>query len=218
MRPFRPGVSARAFSYLGYYTWSRCRWLRRKHHRATWKDLRRLYYKGQRMVACLGKQEAVQPGDPDAEDWVAAQAVKILEGEAAHAAAGIRRRATTYGYTGTEREGADTCAAYLTAKNPYLGYANAVAQGWPIATGVIEGACRHLVKDRMDITAARWGMDGAKAIPSNSAPSPPAATSMTTGPSTCNKNTSASTVLATVSLDDQLTSKEPHPPGTRDGL
>jgi RNA-directed DNA polymerase len=44
---FRPGVSARAFSYLGYYTWQQAgRWLRRKHHRATWKDLRRLYYKG----------------------------------------------------------------------------------------------------------------------------------------------------------------------------
>ena len=38
------------------------------------------------------------------------------------------------------------------------------AQGWPIATGVIEGACRHLVKDRMDITGARWGLDGAENI------------------------------------------------------
>ena len=36
--------------------------------------------------------------------------------------------------------------------------------GWPIATGVIEGACRHLVKDRMDITGARWGTDTAEAI------------------------------------------------------
>jgi RNA-directed DNA polymerase len=45
---FRPGVSARAFSYLGYYTWQQVgRWLRRKHHRAAWKDLRRLYYKGE---------------------------------------------------------------------------------------------------------------------------------------------------------------------------
>ncbi len=34
----------------------------------------------------------------------------------------------------------------------------------PIATGVIEGACRHLVKDRMDITGARWGLNGAEAI------------------------------------------------------
>ena len=36
--------------------------------------------------------------------------------------------------------------------------------GWPIATGVIEGACRHLVQDRMGITGARWGLEGAQAI------------------------------------------------------
>ncbi len=37
-------------------------------------------------------------------------------------------------------------------------------KGYPIATGVIEGACRHLVKDRMGITGARWGLKGAEAI------------------------------------------------------
>jgi hypothetical protein len=103
-------------------------------------------------------------GDPDAEAWVAAQATKILQGNAAQAAAGIRRRATTFGYSPAEREGADSCADYLTAKKPYLDYATALAEGWPIATGVIEGACRYLVKDRMDITGARWGLDGAEAI------------------------------------------------------
>ena len=103
-------------------------------------------------------------GDPDAETWVAAQAARILQGKAATVAAGIRRRATTFGYSPAEREGADACADYLTAKKPYLDYATALAKGWPIATGVIEGACRHLVKDRMDITGARWGLDGAEAI------------------------------------------------------
>ena len=103
-------------------------------------------------------------GDPDAETWVAAQAAKILQGKAAQVAAGIRRRATAFGYSLAEREGADACASYLTAKKPYLDYATALANGWPIATGVIEGACRHLVKDRMDITGARWGLDGAEAI------------------------------------------------------
>jgi hypothetical protein len=105
-----------------------------------------------------------EPGDPDAETWVAAQATRILEGKAAQAAAGIRRRATTYGYSATERDGAGTCAAYLTAKRPYLDYATALAAGWPIAAGVIEGACRHIVKDRTDITGARWGLAGAEAI------------------------------------------------------
>lgn len=105
-----------------------------------------------------------EPGDPDAEDWVAAQATKILQGKAGQVAAGIRRRATTYGYAGNERRGADDCAAYLTAKRAYLGYNTALAAGWPIATGIIEGACRHIVKDRMDITGARWGLAGAEAI------------------------------------------------------
>jgi len=54
--------------------------------------------------------------------------------------------------------------SYLTNKASYLDYPTALNNGWPIATGVIEGACRSLVKDRMDITGARWGLDDAEAI------------------------------------------------------
>jgi hypothetical protein len=103
-------------------------------------------------------------GEPAAEEWVADQARKILHGKARQVAAGIRRRATAYGYAGPERAGADECARYLQNKQDYLGYATALRQGWPIATGIIEGACRHIVKDRMDITGARWGLEGAEAV------------------------------------------------------
>ncbi len=119
-------------------------------------------------------------GDPDAEAWVAAQATKILQGRAAQVAAAIRRRATTFGYAPAEREGADACADYLTAKKPYLDYATALAQGWPIATGVIEGACRHLAKTAWTSQAP----DGDSTEPrpySSSAPSSPTATSTSTG-------------------------------------
>jgi hypothetical protein len=102
--------------------------------------------------------------DPAAEEWVAGQALKILDGKAAQVAAGIRRRASTFGYSPAERAGADECARYLTAKRPYLDYPAALASGWPIATGVVEGAARWLVKDRMDITGARWGLQGAEAV------------------------------------------------------
>ena len=105
-----------------------------------------------------------EPGDPGAADWVAGRATAILEGRAGPVAAGIRRRATTYGYSPAERKGADTCAAYLDAKASYLDYATALAKGWPIATGIIEGACRHIIKDRSDITGARWSLDGAEAV------------------------------------------------------
>jgi hypothetical protein len=62
------------------------------------------------------------------------------------------------------RAAADRAADYLTRLRPCLDYATALEYGWPIATGVIEGACRHLVKDRMDITGARWGLAGAEAV------------------------------------------------------
>jgi hypothetical protein len=44
------------------------------------------------------------------------------------------------------------------------GYAKALRRGFPIATGVVEGACRYLVKDRMDRTGARWSLAGAEAV------------------------------------------------------
>ena len=103
-------------------------------------------------------------GEPASEEWVADQARKILHGKARQVAAGIRRRATGYGYSPSERAGADQAARYLQNKQGYLGYATALAKGWPIATGIIEGACRHIVKDRMDITGARWGLEGAEAV------------------------------------------------------
>ncbi|MGH9304512.1 MAG: ISKra4 family transposase [Acidimicrobiales bacterium] len=103
-------------------------------------------------------------GDPAAERWVADKATAILEGKATIVAASIRRKATTLHLDAKTRKNADTCADYLLAKAPYLRYDQALARGWPIATGVIEGAVRHLVKDRLDITGSRWGLNGAEAI------------------------------------------------------
>jgi hypothetical protein len=103
-------------------------------------------------------------GDPEAERWVAEQAVKVLDGKAGDVVAGIRRRATRCGYSAAERKSADEAADYLTSKKPYLRYDRALQAGWPIATGIIEGACRHIVKDRLDVTGARWGLSGAEAV------------------------------------------------------
>lgn len=102
--------------------------------------------------------------DPNAETWVRQRALAILHGDAVQVAAGIRRRATAANLAPAKRAKADTCASYLVNKAPYLDYPTALASGWPIATGIIEGACRHLVADRMDITGARWSVDGAEAV------------------------------------------------------
>ncbi len=103
-------------------------------------------------------------GDPTAETWVRRHAQTILAGGATRVAGALRRAATTAGLEPSRRENADTCASYLTSKADYLNYQDALQQGWPIATGIIEGACRHIVKDRLDLTGARWGLPGAEAI------------------------------------------------------
>jgi hypothetical protein len=105
-----------------------------------------------------------QEGDPAAEQWVSDKARQVLDGRAGIVAAAIRRKATRLALEPNKRQAADRCSDYLLAKRPYLDYPTALQNGWPIATGVIEGACRHLVKDRLDITGARWGLAGAEAI------------------------------------------------------
>ena len=102
--------------------------------------------------------------DQAAARWVHRQATRVLEGHARKVAGTIRRQATNARLDLSQRKPADEAAAYLTNKAPYLDYPTALEQGWPIATGIVEGACRHLVKDRMDITGARWGLAGAESI------------------------------------------------------
>ncbi len=103
-------------------------------------------------------------GDSDAEAWVRARALAVLQGKARTVAAGIRRRATAERLTKQKRTKADACAKYLTNKADYLDHPTALDAGWPVATGVIEGTCRYLVADRMDITGARWSVAGAEAV------------------------------------------------------
>ena len=106
------------------------------------------------------------PRDPAMEDWVITQGTDILHGRAAEVITRIARLAGQH----PPRPGSEhakiirTTLHYLDAKQPYMDYPRALAEGWPIATGVIEGACRHLIQDRMGITGARWGLAGAQAM------------------------------------------------------
>ena len=85
-------------------------------------------------------------------------------GGIAHYPATRYERAAPHGITGARREAVETCAEYLRARSRQLDYAAALRAGLPIATGVIEGACRSLVQDRMGITGARWTVQGAEAV------------------------------------------------------
>ncbi len=101
-------------------------------------------------------------GDEAVEEWIAEKTVNILNGHCSQVAKGLRISATKRKIT--DRTNIDKCADYLLNNKARLQYGIALESGFPIASGVIEGACRHLINDRLDITGARWGLQGAEAI------------------------------------------------------
>ena len=107
--------------------------------------------------AVLQRKEVVAP-------WVGNTLLRVLLGHSAVVAATMRAAATRQKLSATARKSVDTCARYLQNHAPYLAYHHYLNAGYPIATGVIEGGCRYLVKDRLALTGARWSLDGAEAV------------------------------------------------------
>ncbi len=103
-------------------------------------------------------------GSQEAQSWVAEQALNILKGKTAVVAVDMRRKSTRLQLGRTKRKPFDNCADYLTKYLPMLEYDLYLSEGLPIATGVIEGAGRHLIKDRMDLTGAHWRLKSAEAV------------------------------------------------------
>ncbi len=101
-------------------------------------------------------------GDEAVEKWISQRAIRILQGQCSQVARGIRISATKLKLD--SRDNVDKCADYLINNKIRLQYGQALKNGFPIASGVIEGACRHIINDRLDITGARWSLKGAESI------------------------------------------------------
>ncbi|WP_433191215.1 ISKra4 family transposase [Actinoallomurus sp. CA-150999] len=100
--------------------------------------------------------------DPAAEQRVAAWALGLLAGNTDQVIDDMTTQAAAL--PADRREGLQAAIGYLTRHREFLHYRHALEQGWPIATGVVEGTARHLIGDRLEITGARWGLAGAEAI------------------------------------------------------
>lgn len=109
---------------------------------------------------------AFHEGDvQQAEEWVQQRLMWLLQGRhPGRVATAMRRAARTASLRGSKLAAVRDAADYLQQYAPYMRYGDAIERGLPIATGVIEGACRYLVKDRMDRGGARWTLAGAEAV------------------------------------------------------
>jgi hypothetical protein len=90
--------------------------------------------------------------------------LRILKGESASVIRGLRRMGTDHQLTGPAKKTLAGICSYLQKNADRMHYHEYLAAGYPIATGVIEGACRHLVKDRMERSGMRWTLAGARAM------------------------------------------------------
>lgn len=103
-------------------------------------------------------------GSEEAKAFVTDRLQRILEGKVGYVIAGLRKMADHHGLRGSRRKQLSTAIGYLHRNRKYMKYDVYLQAGFPIGSGVVEGACRHLVKDRMEQTGMRWRIPGAQAM------------------------------------------------------
>ena len=103
-------------------------------------------------------------GSIEAQEWVRDRALRILRGQVSQVVKGVGQSATKRGIKGDKREIIDKALGYLYANRDYMHYDRYLAEGLPIASGAVEGACKNLVKDRMERSGMRWKKPTAEAV------------------------------------------------------
>ena len=103
-------------------------------------------------------------GSPEAEEFVRKRLLRVLQGKAAGVIRGLREMATKRALAGASNKTIREVCAYLEQNLERMRYDEYLAAGYPIASGAVEGACRHLVKDRMERAGMHWTIPGAQAM------------------------------------------------------
>jgi hypothetical protein len=103
-------------------------------------------------------------GSRAAEDFVRARVLRVLQGKVAGVISGLREMGTKHAVGGAKKKTLAAVCAYLEANRERMRYDEYLAAGYPIASGAVEGACRNLVKDRMERAGMHWTIPGAQAM------------------------------------------------------
>jgi hypothetical protein len=103
-------------------------------------------------------------GSLDADLWVLERTLRILFGEVGQVVKGIRQSITKRTLSGPKCKTLNGVADYLYRNRAHMRYDEYLANGWPIASGPVEGACKNLIKDRMERSGMRWTEQMAEAI------------------------------------------------------
>jgi hypothetical protein len=103
-------------------------------------------------------------GSDEAGAFARERLLRILQGQSDRVVRGLREMGTKRGLAGAKKKTLNKVCAYFDANRERMHYDLYLSKGYPIASGVIEGACRHLVKDRMERAGMHWTPQGAQAM------------------------------------------------------
>jgi hypothetical protein len=103
-------------------------------------------------------------GSETASQFVRERLQRVLEGSAGRVIGGLRQMGTKQGLRGAPAQRLQRLCGFLQGNLHRMHYDEYLRAGYPIATGVIEGACRHVIKDRMERAGMRWRVPGAHAM------------------------------------------------------
>jgi hypothetical protein len=103
-------------------------------------------------------------GSTAAQAWVRQRALQLLRGQVHEVIAELRAAATAKRPRSGKRKTLEKVASYFERNAERMRYDAYLREGLPIASGAVEGACRHLVKDRLERAGMRWSLDGAEAM------------------------------------------------------
>jgi hypothetical protein len=103
-------------------------------------------------------------GSDPARKYVEERLRDLLQGRVGYVIAGLRRRLSGGKLSGPKKKVVKSAVEYLANNREHMRYDEYLAAGYPIGSGVAEGACRHLVKDRLEQTGMRWTVEGAQAM------------------------------------------------------
>ena len=96
--------------------------------------------------------------------FVRQRVTQVLEGKVASVIRSMRRLAKELNLPSRKKKALARICSYLNKNRHRMRYDEYLHRGYPIASGVIEGACRHLVKDRMERAGMHWTLTGAQAM------------------------------------------------------
>lgn len=103
-------------------------------------------------------------GSPEAEQFVRQRAERILCGMVSQVVKGLRQIVTKHRLTGAKAKTIRGVADYLYNNRDRMRYDQYLANGWPIASGSVEGACKNLIRDRFERSGMRWTIETAEAL------------------------------------------------------